>query len=231
MNVTKDSDASEQTLPLLTRRQQTFVNALLQGKTASDAYRNAYNCNAMSKAAIWVEASRLRRNTKVSLWLTHFQQIGMDAAGVTIEAHLVELARARELALANGQISAGVQAEHYRGKAAGLYEDRRSLASGPSDVDLIKAIEDTLGKGLADEIATRLEEKRPQRSVCIPTNGVFSLWLRGAASELGVRLSQIGYGHRHLAGGLGDDRGPGQQSVPSMQDEDVWVFIDIAGLE
>jgi hypothetical protein len=50
----------------------------------------------------------------------------------TVEAHLT-LARARELALAHGQISAGVQAEHYRGKAAGLYEDRIRLESGPSD--------------------------------------------------------------------------------------------------
>ncbi len=81
----------------------------------------------------------------------------MDAARVTMESHLAELARAREFAIANGQISAGVQAEHYRGKAAGLYEERLRLASGPSDVELIKAIGDTLGRELADEIATALD--------------------------------------------------------------------------
>ena len=38
------------------------------------------------------------------------------------------------------KISAGVQAEHYRGKAAGLYEDRAAAShSGPSDAELIKA--------------------------------------------------------------------------------------------
>ena len=75
-----------------------------------------------------------------------------------MESHLAELARARELAIGHGQISAGVQAEHYRGKAAGLYEDRLRLAGGPSDFELIKAIADTLGKELAEEIATALGE-------------------------------------------------------------------------
>jgi hypothetical protein len=46
---------------------------------------------------------------------------------------------------------------NYRGRAAGLYEDRLR-AGGPSDFELIKAIEDTLGKELAEEIATALGE-------------------------------------------------------------------------
>jgi hypothetical protein len=33
-----------------------------------------------------------------------------------METHLAELARVREEAITHGQISAGVQAEHYRGK-------------------------------------------------------------------------------------------------------------------
>ena len=151
-------DTEPDGLPTLTSKQTAFVNALLQGKTASDAYRDAYNCENMSRGAVWVEASRLRRNTKVSLWLRHFQRIGTEAARVTMESHLAELARAREFAIVHGQISAGVQAEHYRGRAAGLYEDRLQLAGGPSDFELIKAIEDILGKKLAEEIATALGE-------------------------------------------------------------------------
>ncbi len=37
-----DTDLEE--LPTLTSKQTAFVNALLEGKTASDAYRDAYNC-------------------------------------------------------------------------------------------------------------------------------------------------------------------------------------------
>jgi phage terminase small subunit len=82
MNGTKDGEASDPTLPLLTPKQQAFVDALIEGKTASDAYREAYNCETMSKAAVSVEASRLRRSPKISLWLRHFQRVGMDAAGI-----------------------------------------------------------------------------------------------------------------------------------------------------
>ena len=143
-------------LPTLTSKQRAFVNALLKGKTASDAYRDAYNCTNMSQGAIWVEASRLRRNTKVSLWLRHFQRIGMDAARITIEGHLAELGRARELAFAHGHISAGVQAEHYRGKAVGLYDQAVRLDDAVSDIELLKAIEAALGMETAHAIGAAL---------------------------------------------------------------------------
>ena len=110
----------------------------------------------MCDAAIWVEASRLRRNTKVSLWLRYFQRIGLDAARITMEGHLGELARAREFGLAHGQISAAVQAEHYRGKAAGLYEDRLKLSSGMSDFELLKAIEELFDEETAEAISVGL---------------------------------------------------------------------------
>ncbi len=152
MNGTKDGNASDPTLPLLTSKQQKFVNTLLEGKSASDAYREAYNCQAMSNAAVWVEASRLRKNTKVSLWLRHFQRIWSDRARVTIESHLAELARARELAIRSW-------ADQCRRPGRALsWQGWLRLAGGPSDFELIKAIEDTLGKELAEEIATALGE-------------------------------------------------------------------------
>lgn len=146
-------------LPTLTSKQTAFVNALLEGKTASDAYRDAYNCENMSHGAVWVEASRLKSNTKVSLWLRHFQRIGAYAARVTIESHLAELARARELAIDHRQISAGVQAEHYRGKAVGLYDKTASLADAISDIELLKAIEATLGVETAQAVGEALAEE------------------------------------------------------------------------
>ena len=156
MNSHAKIESSEDQLPLLTPKQAAFVEALLQGKTASDAYRLAYNCEHMSHGAISVEASRLRRSPKISLWLHHYQRIGADAARMTMELHLAELARARELAIAQNQIAAGVQAEHYRGKAAGLYNDRLRLTVGPSDAELIKTIEELLGKETAEAIGAGL---------------------------------------------------------------------------
>ena len=144
----------EDELPQLTLKQMAFIHALLEGKSASDAYRTAYDCSKMADRTIWSEASRLRANPKVSAWLRHFQRVGLETARVTMAAHLAELARGREIAYELGQASAAVQAEHYRGKAVGLYEDRLQIVDSPSDAELIKAIQELLGTEAAQTIGT-----------------------------------------------------------------------------
>jgi hypothetical protein len=111
----------------------------------------------MSKRSIWVEASRLRANTKIALWLRHYQRIGRDTARITVETHLAELARSRELALAHGQIAAGVHAEHCRGKVVGLYEKSVGFADTVSDIELLPAIETMLGGDTAQAISAALK--------------------------------------------------------------------------
>ena len=49
---------------------------------------------------------------------------------VTYEGHVVELARLREAALKKGSFSSAVNAEANRGKAAGLYIDRKIIKTG-----------------------------------------------------------------------------------------------------
>jgi phage terminase small subunit len=49
---------------------------------------------------------------------------------VTYEGHLAELARLREAALKKGSFSSAVNAEANRGKAAGLYIDRKIIKTG-----------------------------------------------------------------------------------------------------
>ena len=124
------SDMDE--LPGLTPKQMAFVQALLRGKTASDAYREAYDCEGMAANSIWVAASRLRSDAKVALWLRRYQLATLQEGRVTLEAHLGELTRLRERALDAKQVAAAVQAEHHRGKVAGLYEDRLRITHAPS---------------------------------------------------------------------------------------------------
>jgi phage terminase small subunit len=95
-------------LPTLTPKQHAFVLALLGGKTAFEAYRAAYDSARMADRTIWAEASRLRAHPKVSAWLRHYQRIGMEEAKITLQDHLAELARGREVALALGQAAAAV---------------------------------------------------------------------------------------------------------------------------
>jgi phage terminase small subunit len=49
---------------------------------------------------------------------------------VTYENHIAELARLREAALKKGSFSSAVNAEANRGKAAGLYIDRKIIKTG-----------------------------------------------------------------------------------------------------
>ena len=52
---------------------------------------------------------------------------------VTYEGHVAELARLREAALKKGSFSSAVNAEANRGKAAGLYIDRKIIKTGKLD--------------------------------------------------------------------------------------------------
>lgn len=82
MNGTKDGNASDPTLPLLTSKQQKFVNTLLEGKSASDAYREAYNCQAMSNAAVWWRQVGLERILRSPYGCAIFNGFGQTELGL-----------------------------------------------------------------------------------------------------------------------------------------------------
>ncbi len=128
-------------LPDLTAQQFRFVSGLLDGMTATAAYRAAYDCSRMKPESIWVAASRLRSDNKVALWLQHSKLISLESAGVTFDGHLGELNRLKHVSEASGNMGAAVQAEIHRGKAAGLYvekhEHQHSIAP-----DTLQALQD-----------------------------------------------------------------------------------------
>lgn len=139
-------------LPELTPQQQDFVRELLSGKTASDAYRAAYNAENMSNKAIWVEASRLRNDPNVALWLGAARKAHLGSAVVTLDGHQRELERIREIALESGNIGAAVQAEVARGKVAGHHVDKVQDVTDRTDVvATLKEIQ-----GISPELAASL---------------------------------------------------------------------------
>ena len=79
--------------------------------------------------------------------------------GVTYESHIAELARIKTLALKKNSFSAAVNAETNRGKAGGLYIDRKIIKHGKLE-DMteeqlkakMKQIEDDYGALLSDDI-------------------------------------------------------------------------------
>lgn len=148
-------DDLESGLPKLTCKQESFVRYLLDGKQPKEAYRLAYDCRRMKETSIAVGSCQLRAEPKIAQTIRYYQRIGLDSAKVSIENHLAELARGREIAYDLGQASAGIQAEHYRGRVSGLYNDKFSLTVGPSDDLLLAQIAGLLG----DETAKALENQ------------------------------------------------------------------------
>lgn len=114
-------------LPDLTDNQRKFVEGLLGGKSASDAYRAAYDTSNCADSTVWAEASRLRADHKVAAWLSAARKAGLGRATVTLEGHISELERLREIAIDTGNVGAAVQAEQLRGKASGHYSENINL--------------------------------------------------------------------------------------------------------
>ena len=69
---------------------------------------------------------------------------------VTYEGHVAELARLREAALKKGSFSSAVNAEANRGKAAGLYIDRKIINTGKLEDMSEQELEAKMKQLLAD---------------------------------------------------------------------------------
>lgn len=143
-------------LDQLTEKQEKFILALLEGNRPIEAYDKAYGKNNAKESTRYKQASKLKANPKIRSVLRYYQREGMDNALISKENHLSELARGREIAYALGQASAGIQAEHYRGRVAGLYETKVDLRIGPSDDALLDQIAELLGDEVAGVIGQGL---------------------------------------------------------------------------
>lgn len=149
----KPEVANADELPELTPQQMEFVRHLLDGKTATDAYRSAYNTANMVANSIWTEASKLRHDPKVAQWLAAARMANLGTAKVTLEGHLTELERLKEIAVSTGNVGAAVQAEQLRGKASGYYvEQIRDV----TEIDPMKTLE--LIAAHSPELARKLAE-------------------------------------------------------------------------
>ena len=80
-----------------------------------------------------VEASELtnpRLSPLVVKYIGELREERIKKHEVTYEGHIAELGRLREAALRKGSFSSAVNAEANRGKAAGLYIDRKIIKTG-----------------------------------------------------------------------------------------------------
>jgi phage terminase small subunit len=114
---------------MLTQKQETFCLAYIETKNASEAYRRAYNAEKMKPSTIWRKAKELMDNGNVTARIEELRASVREAAQVSIEGHLNDLKTLRDEAQTQGQLSAAINAEIARGKAAGLYVVKQEIAA------------------------------------------------------------------------------------------------------
>lgn len=150
-------DNQADSLPDLTEKQLNFVLGIQKGLSKSDAYREAYSTEGWSQAAVWVNASKLASNAKVSLWLAYLKATQLTEALYTKEAHILDMAEAARACKENKAWSAYVKAVESMGRCAGHYVDKTEITHVKSaDKDLLDRIEKNLGTPARREAEQRL---------------------------------------------------------------------------
>ena len=118
----------------LTEMQQRFAEYLVFGGPEGPmTKREAAIAAGYSKDRAMREGSELTNPKYSPLVVKHIGELKEERLKkheVTYEGHVAELARLREAALKKGSFSSAVNAEANRGKAAGLYIDRKIIKTG-----------------------------------------------------------------------------------------------------
>ena len=118
----------------LTEMQQRFAEFLVfGGPDGPMTKREAAIAAGYSKDRAMREGSELTNPRYSPLVVKHIGELKEERLRkheVTYEGHVAELARLREAALKKGSFSSAVNAEANRGKAAGLYIDRKIIKTG-----------------------------------------------------------------------------------------------------
>ena len=135
----------------LNSKQKRFCKEYLKGQTATDAAIKAgYTKDrkgAKTQGSVLLNHNPVVRNHRIELEIAASER---DA--ISLENHLSTLHDLREEAKEQGQISAAITAEVHRGKAGGLYIDRREILTAKIDM---------MSK---DDILTRLEQLIKKRA-------------------------------------------------------------------
>ena len=123
----------------LTSKQEAFCLAVVEGVPIGEAYAKAGYQPKASATTRKQAASRLMSSNEIATRISDLREPAAIKAGLTLEAHLGDLQRLRNMAVKKEQYSAAISAEIARGKASGLYVERIDASvttkALPSSVD------------------------------------------------------------------------------------------------
>lgn len=108
----------------LTAKQEKFAQLVAEGFSISEAYRAAYNAENMAADTVHREAHEVAKNHKVATRIDELRKPIIEKVQLTLETHLEDLKALRNMAIKEGKLSAAINAEIARGKAAGVAIDK-----------------------------------------------------------------------------------------------------------
>lgn len=110
----------------LSPRHKKFCALYVQGMSGAEAARKA----GFTKHKFGAKAqgsALLRRNPLISNYIIDLMRQEAERQNVSMESHLTELSRLRDEAKDSGQLSSAISAEISRGRAAGLYVEKKEV--------------------------------------------------------------------------------------------------------
>ena len=138
----------------LTEMQKRFAEALVFGTEDGPVTKTeAAVLAGYSKDRARQEGSELtnpKQNPLVLQYIGNLKEEKLKKYEVTYDGHVAELGKIRERALKKGAWSAAVNAETNRGKAAGLYIDRKIIKTGKLEDLTEEELESKMQKILDD---------------------------------------------------------------------------------
>jgi hypothetical protein len=153
-------------LPKLQEKQNVCLQRYLtNGYKKSEAYQYAYNCEKMSTAAIYVEASKFFKNPKITLWIEYYRQNTEEVVQQELNYSAIDYFNdCEELKLialecrdrqGNPNVSAAIKADENKAKVCGLLKDQiihsGSVTQMPSVVVNGEELVLNIGEGVEED--------------------------------------------------------------------------------
>ena len=111
----------------ITQRQEVFCREYIKTGNATEAYKTAYNTEDSKPSTVHRLAKRALDNPKIISRIEEMRAPAVKKAQVTLEQHLNDLKEIRDMAIADRHFGSAVSAEIARGKAAGLYVEKKDV--------------------------------------------------------------------------------------------------------
>lgn len=142
INLPEEKKNKTRTAENLTARQEAFARLIVEGKTASEAYREVYKPKKSTKdETIWKEACCLKKNPKVSARIAFLNTKAASESIITSQEVLENISKIarQEKTDPKGQ-AVVLRANELMGKHYGLFEENLNLKQNiPTIIKVVRS--------------------------------------------------------------------------------------------